>query len=538
MVGERHELVSRAQATALSETTRRELPNLGSEERAYLAVLVSQVAWHPGDDVPILSLLSADGKSDEHSSWRRKQQDYTSFPNMLTGNDWKIALDPNATSDAVLHVFIARLVRRLGLRAYKEKTLKLVNSMHMLLTDQNVMLKSVAQKVAALDSVKDTFHTVVASAPTTKEHILTLPPTIEEFARKHPQTFQGAYSTADGDCPMHCPLDQHQLWEIEASYPCRGGKAPFAATQLVHASTQLGSQQNQLGEHMAMAMERMAMACMNAHVGQGRLGSTEPSGTSLLSNLRMSMPRTSHGLTPFGSGHALPPFGSGVPMLTDGLPPAVPESPAGSTMDVETSPHPKAESEGSSPQTPKSLSKNVDAVMKMMCGDSAPKATGHKKKTKAKSNAETKTIGTKSEEESELESESASADGEEKESNHGRKPRKGTKGKAMKGKAMKGKAMKVKAMKVEEKKKGKAKQLVASPALGIKASTLKTLNLDVGKLLVWDNAYKGRYGPFTSRAYDTVERRAQQSGLKRKVWNPIAKEAYRLAGLVFRENNG
>ena len=76
--------MSRAQADALCEAIKRAKGSVDKDESAHLVAFISQIQWYGGHDQECLEALTKDSFCMAH---RRKQQDYITWPTMMTADD-------------------------------------------------------------------------------------------------------------------------------------------------------------------------------------------------------------------------------------------------------------------------------------------------------------------------------------------------------------------------------------------------------------------------------------------------------------------
>ena len=147
---DRHDAMSRVQANAVVAMLNRGWATLSSDDKAALAIMVNNVDWYAGHDMPILALLARDSAS---GNTRTAQQKYTSFVEFLTEDNWSKLLPADGDvppSNACLNIIIQRVVRLGGYNA-REFTTKLMTSMWLMICEPSVdrmscfQLKNAAQ---------------------------------------------------------------------------------------------------------------------------------------------------------------------------------------------------------------------------------------------------------------------------------------------------------------------------------------------------------------------------------------------------------
>ena len=155
----------------------------GVKDKADLISLAMGVPWHDGDDLPVLEALQ--GSAGGSIGNRRKQQNFVAFPELLTQGQWARLLDKESTPpDAALQLLIASLVA-LGGRNLDEYSLKLMNSLWLMLTNPQAMSLSSGQKKNDFQHTKAEFNRVAKAAHKPKFWIQKLPPTPDALMKEY-----------------------------------------------------------------------------------------------------------------------------------------------------------------------------------------------------------------------------------------------------------------------------------------------------------------------------------------------------------------
>ena len=109
---EQHESMSRVQANAIVAMLNRGWANLSFDDKSALAMLVSNIDWYTGHDMPILAILARDAPDASSANSRNAQQKYTSFVEFLTEDTWSNLLPADGDvppSNACLNIIIQRM---------------------------------------------------------------------------------------------------------------------------------------------------------------------------------------------------------------------------------------------------------------------------------------------------------------------------------------------------------------------------------------------------------------------------------------------
>ena len=137
---DQHESMSRVQANAIVAMLSRGWANLSCDDKSALAMLVNNIDWYAGHDMPILAILARDARDASSANNRNAQQKYTSFAEFLTVDNWAKLLPDDGEvppSNACLNIIIQRVVR-LGGYNLCEHTTKLMTSLWLLITEPTV----------------------------------------------------------------------------------------------------------------------------------------------------------------------------------------------------------------------------------------------------------------------------------------------------------------------------------------------------------------------------------------------------------------
>ena len=137
-----HEAISKTQAAALAETI--DKASLSPEDAATMSVAVAKMDWFDKGDCGMV-LSSMQPKGGQPVAKRRAQQDFKSILDYGTDQLWERLTDQSINKPAKLQL-ILQWATNLGLRLPSEPTLKLLNSVWIVLTHT-------ADEVSSMDSV-------------------------------------------------------------------------------------------------------------------------------------------------------------------------------------------------------------------------------------------------------------------------------------------------------------------------------------------------------------------------------------------------
>ena len=206
---------------------RRSNGQLDAEARVELATLIGNIAWAGSDALPVLSALS-DSRAEKVN--RRPQQEFKTFLELGAQRDWNTidaASKPLGTLNA-----IQSLLARLSGRCLDEHSLKLGNSLWMMVCDPDINNKDYIHKQSKLSIFKKEFKRRIDKMQDPPEYIEKLPETPAELANQFPGVFAMQFCGEIGAAPMRCPYSIDSLMELDSSYRCRGaGKDAFAKSQ-------------------------------------------------------------------------------------------------------------------------------------------------------------------------------------------------------------------------------------------------------------------------------------------------------------------
>ena len=573
----RHLHMSQAQSNAVLAMVRAAGPQLGAEDRATLSELVGAVQWFDDHGLAILRELT--DVNVVSAVRREKQQQYLSFIEFFTEDNWDKMLDPDAPSEAVKMIIINRLIR-LGGTNVCEYTAKMANSLWMMLTEKDAENFTYFKKKSSFHHFKAEYRRVADKSPKALERISQLPMLPEQMAALHPAMYSKAFTSRPGDGPRRCPLDAAKLRGLDDSYKCRGGVPPAESAsshQLALVAPQGGQQDayRQMLDQQGMQLQALQGLAMQLMRGAPQRAGN---GDDILDNLTLLNPRRGGGRP--SSHHALPPAPpadwmavvtggqrAAAPDPVEGPPLAPPLPPAADSREGgEAGPPmlvpgalPQAEAkprDSSGKKKKRRLKDHVQECMDMM---------EHKRLTKAgrgrgrgrgrggsgvRDGAEDSGGGEGEAQpiaDRENGADSATAPMKRKRKGKGKKacpPAEADDAKKMKGKGMKGKGTtaEVVADTPARKRKdpkaasvGKGPKAAAAPLAVGALKNFKYKQISWSDLVVITKALakKTTRGSFTSKAYDTTKRRATVAKVPKQVITAVARQAYKDAAAAW-----
>ena len=193
---------------------------LDAQERAEFATLIGTVAWDGNDARPVLGALSEPPTAQAN---RRPQQEFTSFLELGTKGDWA-AIDAASKPLGTLSA-IQSLIARLGGRCLDGNSLKLGNTLWMMVCDPDIDDKDYIHKQSMLAVFEREFKKVTDKMQDPPEYIEKLPGTPAELLNEFPGVYAmqfGAAVLGGGAVHMRCPYSIESLMELDSSYRCKG----------------------------------------------------------------------------------------------------------------------------------------------------------------------------------------------------------------------------------------------------------------------------------------------------------------------------
>ena len=188
--------MSKTQLNGLLNDLRMHITELTDSQKAELATSIAEIPWNGFDDQNVQTLLS------NTSAWtnkRREGQDFLSFPDFILEESWNYMYSDDATSDAVLAELI-RSLKNSGGRTVGERTLKLLNSLHMFITLENPIRMDYVTKQSKLKRTKKEWHNIVDKETAPIEWIDKLPPSPFELSRKFPLMYRQLFKRYKALC--------------------------------------------------------------------------------------------------------------------------------------------------------------------------------------------------------------------------------------------------------------------------------------------------------------------------------------------------
>ena len=288
----RHESVSQLQANALEAPVAREQAGLSDDQKANAAALISQMNWYGHHGLNVLQALAPSGPM-APTRKRAKGQSFLTLMIHITTAGWGRLLEEGVPPSAVQNMLVLRIIRLGGVHA-DENSLKLANSLWMLITmpDRVESLSYYDKKY--FDDFKTAYHRVADKSPLPSAYMRELPQTPQDLLASFPTVYHAAFSAQPGDGPAACPLDMRILRDVNASYRCRGGVAPLTSDA---ASQELATRapSNQMEQYMQQSMQQMTQMTQMMQMAFGAVAehmrgghSAAPTGDGdLLSNLTM-----------------------------------------------------------------------------------------------------------------------------------------------------------------------------------------------------------------------------------------------------------
>ncbi len=272
-----HEVVSRAQAAALSSTVA--TSGLNAEERANLSVVVLGLKWHGDDAASVLQTVSPPESSVAMQLKRRRvNQVYDSIVQYGTEEWWQDMTGLN--SQTVKLGLVIMLAIRLGLRCPTEPTLKFLCSLWLVSGDARALQSmSAQQKHVYLQHVKAEFDVQRKLAPEPIEYLPRLPGSPIAMLTGHPLLYRHAFPEGSAE-PVGPAIPLVDVLRFDQTYGCRGGSkrqcAPGLdlAVPVAPANTSI----QQVADVMA-AQQRMIEMLVNGGLG-GRVGTQRTSQPS------------------------------------------------------------------------------------------------------------------------------------------------------------------------------------------------------------------------------------------------------------------
>ena len=249
--------VSKIQADAFVANAVKVRGELTTEDRATLTALAVNVPFHEEALQAVLCALSPSEVAAKSN--RRAQQDYESFPNFLTADDWTVVKEGNPAR--VQHQLFERL-RRLGLRLPKEHTVTLMSSFCIIMTTAQPELVTPQDRQSMMRMCAKDFK---ASVRLSHDPIVFLKRLPERPEALEPSVFNACY--LNGDVPVACPSDTLQtLREFDKIYGCRG--SPQKGFPMNHGMCAIGSSSLPVvmnsSDPMQMFLRAMGAAGINA----------------------------------------------------------------------------------------------------------------------------------------------------------------------------------------------------------------------------------------------------------------------------------
>jgi hypothetical protein len=535
----RHELLSRVQSAALREMISRKIAELNAEERADLAVQIADLKWANDDGIACLEMFNRETTS-KYLCSRRPQQDYCSWIDMQTKSFWEFALCEECAQDALLSTIIQRLIRGLWLQCPSENTLKTINTTWLLLTQPHVEQASAMEKQKWLAHVKAEFHRAVAASTAPRIHVEKLAASPQALARSHPLLYQQAFGHGD-QSPMPCPLNMGVWRDIHASYRCRGhGHEKMSVRNLdviaqQNASSAMAPQFGQFGGALMQQMLTLQQQMSDMQVTRRDAG-TQGFG---LRNLRFIPPQERRG---FGYGART----GTTAALEDGSFETSATEPEHGGGAAEPSAHtpPKTLVVPDDKESSKKLKATVSSVLDNMAASKnakrARKTTLEVSEPGGTSESEDGSATTENEEEEEESEKTKGAKNIKNARKGAGGPRAQNPGRKKHASEMKSKARKTQKQKpkpttaMKYKESSKREHRGKDGVIGKMNKMKKGGTLDFQDLLIWTKASgKSTRGAFTSKAYDSVRRRAAEQGLRFADEIKVAKDAYKAAARVW-----
>ena len=196
--------VSKAQALAIKELMTRDphMESVSAEGRAKLIDLAAAAQWAEGDRLLVMSLLlpKAKGKPDEKdggggNKGRRPLQHLApALLSYFTQPDWDFLLSQAAFSEKT-DMLMRRAIELSG-RNLAEPTLKMMNSLSLVLTNDNAERLQTSVKKTYYDAFNKAFKAKARSLPAPPHYITCLPPVPGDLAKSHKELYEAAFPVA------------------------------------------------------------------------------------------------------------------------------------------------------------------------------------------------------------------------------------------------------------------------------------------------------------------------------------------------------
>eukprot|EP00929_Paragymnodinium_shiwhaense_P065143 TRINITY_DN32693_c0_g1_i1.p1 TRINITY_DN32693_c0_g1~~TRINITY_DN32693_c0_g1_i1.p1 ORF type:complete len:469 (+),score=110.94 TRINITY_DN32693_c0_g1_i1:2-1408(+) len=196
---------------------------LDAEGMATCAISLSKVGLHSAVLPAALQLFTS---ASSCTAIRRSLQDFSSIVEYFSAKEWQTLQDASASSQVKQHVIIERALV-LGLRCPREPTLKLLSSLHALVTEGEAKVAQ-SDLLLRFKSFKKAFKDQANAIADPHSYIALLPKCPSEYRAAYPAMYALAYTDQQ---PMRMPIALDSIMKVDASYKCRRGslsEAPAA----------------------------------------------------------------------------------------------------------------------------------------------------------------------------------------------------------------------------------------------------------------------------------------------------------------------
>lgn len=262
------QLLSQTQAAAVIVLTERHIGGLSAESCATLSEEACKTGWHGAHKAKVLGAFTQRNLRADCNR-RRDMQDYESFLDFFSINEWKTMGDDAVSMQAKRSVVMQRLLA-LGLRCPKEATTKLANSLVVFIGSDNPSDVGEGAMRDYLTSFKAGFKKAAAAMPDPPTYLAVLPASPAQLLSDAPMLYKMAYGAED-DGPSRCLINANKLRELDATVRCRGGAAPMRR-MTSFAGAQSSGGLEQIGSMFMQGMQQMQQQNMQMmqHMLQGR----------------------------------------------------------------------------------------------------------------------------------------------------------------------------------------------------------------------------------------------------------------------------
>ncbi len=225
------EKLSKIQAMAVADLISAETETLSNEVKSELAGDVVKLAWAKPDHCGIVleRLVSSEARRAEPARRRRQQQDFRKIYAYLTQAMWDALKNAQSSADAKLSAVLQHALR-LGLRLPTEPTSKMLTSIWILSTSEDIGTLDNVSKAIKYKRVKDEFDQLRRKGVDPVVWIEQLPDDPLTFQHKFPAVYEQCFGRAP---PVPPAISPDVIMAFDMSYSCRGGlkqAVPLAAS--------------------------------------------------------------------------------------------------------------------------------------------------------------------------------------------------------------------------------------------------------------------------------------------------------------------